>query len=186
MLSFGYQGQGTVSLASLQQVARGEIGINEVMGHAAIEKEALSRTRYFTSYDLNDQKAYYSKMIQHRYFDPLIDVLVYQMAGGHPEEAIALLNKAGSGAYTLGERTDPRDKTIQVELSHYALFHNGRAIRSEKKLVETFSQLYSYQDIKAALSMSNLLHKFDSHRLQHNNVIFEFDSHGRFIEIRFR
>ncbi|WP_462158750.1 hypothetical protein [Pseudoalteromonas sp. GB56] len=68
LLSFGYQGQGKVSLGSLQQVVRGEIGISEVLGHAAVEKKALSRTRYFTSYDLNDQKTYYSKMIQHRYF----------------------------------------------------------------------------------------------------------------------
>ncbi|WP_462158749.1 hypothetical protein [Pseudoalteromonas sp. GB56] len=108
------------------------------------------------------------------------------MASGHLEKAIVLLNELGFGVYSLGKRTDQRDKTIQVEGAHYALLHNGSAIRSEKKLVEAFSQLYSYQDIKEALSAFGLLHKFDSHRLQHNNVIFEFDNQGRFIEIRFR
>ncbi|MEO2279002.1 hypothetical protein [Pseudoalteromonas pernae] len=209
LLALGYQNQGNVSLLAIKKVLVGESNLLDIFSSNKKPNNQLEFTHKssylyqvsnYTKFELDDENSYFSQEYSVG-LPGLLFHFMFNINNSTPKQAIDLLNRLSSANYSLQLHSVPlKDNSddyeyfwvangkvsVPIKKPIYKVFRDEQRISDPALLLETFIQLYSYEEVKLIMATHGWLHKFDNKRLQHYNIILEYDDTGKFQKMRYR
>ncbi|MEO2266337.1 hypothetical protein V1358_03205 [Pseudoalteromonas sp. YIC-656] len=209
LLSLAYQNEGNVSLLTLKQVLSGNSNISAIFStdnRANPGYEIRRRTTHlykvsnYTEFALDDETRYFSPE-QSIGLPGLLLHFMFTINNGDPNKVINHLNRTSPHRYSLLQELVPfnsswddfsyfwvakGDVSVVIEKPLLKLVKDGKQVLNPASILETFIQLYSYEEVKLIMATRGWLHKFDNKRLQHYNIILEYDDTGKFQKMSYR